>query len=89
MLVRFFGFLREITKETEQELDAESPSSLLNQLSRKYGPEWDKAVTFPGSGKAFLGIICVNGRCLCEDEFKSLKLNDEDTVMIIPPLKGG
>ncbi len=89
MRIRLFGYLREVAKETELQLDAASLSSLLNQLSRRFGPEWDRAITLPGCGKAFLGIICVNGRFLREDELESVRLDDEDTVMIIPPLKGG
>jgi len=89
MRIKLFGYLREVAKETELQLDAASPSSVLTQLSQRFGTEWDRVVTLPGSGKAFLGIICVNGRCLREDEIESLKLDDEDTVMIIPPLKGG
>ncbi|MFP4482891.1 MAG: MoaD/ThiS family protein [Thermovirgaceae bacterium] len=89
MLVRLFGFLREVAKETELELDAASPSLLLHELSARYGPEWDRIVTLPGSDKGFLGIICVNGRCLEENELESFRIDNGDTVMIIPPLKGG
>lgn len=89
MIVRLFGFLRSVAKETELELDAASPSLLLQELSARYGQEWDRNVTYPGSGKAFLGIICVNGRRLEENELESFRLHDGDTVMIIPPLKGG
>jgi MoaD family protein len=87
--VKFFTTLREITGTKEEQLEfskAPTVESLLKQLSKKYGKDFDDYVYNElGSVHGHLHFL-VNGKSITA---LNTRLNDGDTVAILPPVGGG
>ena len=90
--VRFFTTLREITGRKEENIelsDTETVSSLLKQLSRKYGKEFDDYM-FDELGDVHGHLqILVNGRSVTTMCGLKTKLKEGDQMAILPPVGGG
>lgn len=90
--VKFFTTLREITGKKEEQIEfskAATVESLLKSLSQKYGKEFDDYVYDElGSVHGHLSIL-VNGQSITGLRGFSTRLNEDDTIAILPPVGGG
>ncbi len=90
--VKFFTTLREITGKKEEQLEfsrSVTVKSLVSQLSKKYGKEFDDYVYDElGDVRGHLQLL-VNGRSVTALQGLRTKLKDGDQVAILPPVGGG
>ena len=90
--VRFFTTLREITAKKEDQIDLPHPTtvgSLLKQLSKKYGKDYDDYVFDElGDVRGHLQIL-VNGQSITALRGLRTQLKDGDQVAVLPPVGGG
>lgn len=77
MRVRLFAALREIAGASRIEVDAHDVGSLLDQLSERLGPEFDRIMR--------AGTVVVDGETVGRD--RALKPDDE--AALLPPVSGG
>jgi MoaD family protein len=77
MRVRLFASLREIAGTSELEADAPDVGTLLDDLNRRLGPEFSRALS--------AGAVVVNGEASSRD--RTLAPGDE--VALLPPVSGG
>jgi MoaD family protein len=77
MRVRLFAALRELGGTSELEVDAPDVGSLLDQLSEKLGPEFERIMR--------VGTVVVDGETVGRDR----PLNPEDEAALLPPVSGG
>jgi molybdopterin synthase sulfur carrier subunit len=90
--VRFFTTLREITGKKEEQIELKLPTrvgSLLKQLRKKYGKEYEDYVFDElGDVRGHLQVL-VNGQSVTAFRGLRTKLKDGDQVAILPPVGGG
>jgi len=90
--VKFFTTLREIVGKKEEQLEfsrSVTAKSLLSQLSKKYGKEFDDYVYDElGDVRGHLQLL-VNGQSVTALQGLRTKLKDGDQVAILPPVGGG
>jgi molybdopterin synthase sulfur carrier subunit len=90
--VRFFTTLREITGKKEELLEFSKPANVetvLKQLSRKYGKDFDDYMFDElGDVQGHLQIL-INGKSVSTMQGLKTRLNDADQVAILPPVGGG
>ncbi len=90
--VKFFTTLREITGKKEEQLEfsrSVTLKSLVSQLSKKYGKEFDDYVCDElGDVRGHLQLL-VNGQSVTALQGLRTKLKDGDQVAILPPVGGG
>lgn len=90
--VRFFTTLREVTGKKEEQIELTRPttvSSLLKQLSKKYGEEYqDYVFDELGDVRGHLQVL-VNGQSVTALRGFRTTLKDSDQVAILPPVGGG
>jgi len=90
--VRFFTTLREITGKKEEQIEfsrSATVESLLKQLSKKYGKEFDDYVYDElGSVHGYLHLL-INGKSITALQGMRTKLKEGDQVAILPPVGGG
>lgn len=90
--VRFFTTLREITGKREDQIELPRPTSvnsLLKQLGKKYGKEYDDYVFDElGDVRGHLQVL-VNGQSVTTLRGLRTTLKDGDQVAILPPVGGG
>ena len=77
MRVRLFAALRELAGTSELDVDASDVGDLLDQLSRKFGAEFDRIMAS--------GSVMVDG----ERAARSRGLRHEHEVALLPPVSGG
>jgi molybdopterin converting factor small subunit len=77
MRVRLFAALRELAGTSELDVDAPDVASLLDQLSEKLGPEFDRIMR--------VGTVVVDGETVGRDR----ALGPEDEAALLPPVSGG
>ena len=77
MKVRLFAALREIAGASVLEVDAPDVGSLLDQLSEKFGPEFERIIA--------AGAVVVDGETV--DRGRALQQSDD--VALLPPVSGG
>ena len=77
MRVRLFAALRELAGTSVLEVDAEDVGSLLDQLSDKLGPEFDRIMR--------VGTVVVDGQTVD----RSHVLHPHDEAALLPPVSGG
>jgi len=89
---RFFTTLREITGRKEEHIEfskTATVNSLLKQLSRKYGKEFDDYMFDElGEVRGHLQIL-VNGQSVTTMHGLKTRLKEDDQVAILPPVGGG
>ena len=90
--VKFFTTLREITGKKEEQIEffkTATVESLLEQLSKKYGKEFNDYVYDElGNVHGHLHFL-INGKSITAlREFK-IRLKEGDQVAILPPVGGG
>jgi len=90
--VKFFTTLREITGKKDEQFEfprSVTVKSFLNQLSKKYGREFDEYVYDElGDVRGHLHVL-VNGRSVTALQGLRTKLREGDQVAILPPVGGG
>jgi sulfur-carrier protein len=90
--VRFFTTLREITGKREDQIELPRPTSLnslLKQLGKKYGKEYDDYVFDElGDVRGHLQVL-INGQSVTALRGLRTTLKDGDQVAILPPVGGG
>jgi len=77
MRVRLFAALREIAGASELELNAPDVGSLLDQLSDRFGPEFERIIS--------AGAVVVDGETVDRER----TLHPDDDVALLPPVSGG
>ena len=77
MRVRLFAALRELAGASLLEIDASDVGSLLDQLSEKLGPEFDRIMR--------VGTVVVEGETVGRDR----ALGPDDEAALLPPVSGG
>jgi molybdopterin synthase sulfur carrier subunit len=77
MRVRLFAALRELAGTSQLQVDAPDVGSLLDQLSEKFGPEFERIMR--------VGTVVVDGETVGRDR----ALNPEDEAALLPPVSGG
>ena len=77
MRVRLFASLRELAGAPELDLDAGDVGQVLDQLSDKLGPEFDRIMA--------AGSVVVDGERASRDR----RLRPDDQVALLPPVSGG
>jgi len=90
--VKFFTTLREITGKKEEQIEFSrgvTIESLLKQLSKKYGKEFNDYVYDElGNVHGYLHFL-VNGQSITALRGFRTLLKDSDQVAILPPVGGG
>jgi len=90
--VRFFTTLREITGKKEEQIEfarAATVESLLKQLSKKYGKDFNDYVYDEiESVRGHLHLL-VNGQSVTALRGLRTQLKEGDQVAILPPVGGG
>ncbi len=72
-----FAALRELAGASSLEVEADDVGSVLDQLSRRLGPEFDRIMA--------AGSVVVNGER--SERERPIGVNDE--VALLPPVSGG
>jgi MoaD family protein len=75
--VRLFAALREMAGASALEMEAADVGSLLDLLSRTYGPSFDRIMS--------AGTVVVEGERVGRDR----ELGPGDEVALLPPVSGG
>lgn len=90
--VKFLANIREITNESEIELEihpGDSIETVMKTLELRYGTEFKEATTgITASGIPRVSIL-VNGRDMDFLKGFETELQDGDIIVIIPPVAGG
>ena len=91
MIIRYFAYLRDITRKTEQHWDAPvgQLGDLLTCLSQKYGPGFRYWVLEDDGQLSHHSIVLVNGRDARDLEGLNTALKPDDIIAIFPPVAGG
>ncbi len=77
MKVRLFAALRDAVGAARLEIEAPTVGTLLDELSARYGPEFDWIMR--------VGTVVVNGETVGRDHV----LRPDDEVALLPPVSGG
>jgi MoaD family protein len=77
MRVRLFAVFRELAGASVLEIEAPDVGSLLDQLSERLGPEFDRIMR--------AGTVVVDGETVGRDRV----LGPDDEVAVLPPVSGG
>jgi len=92
VIVRYFGFLREITGKKEENAYLEGSieiGDLLEKLMEKYGNKFKRYIfTGPNEVREDL-IFLLNEKNLARTNMLNCQLSDKDTLSILLPIEGG
>ena len=90
--VKFFTTLREIVGKKEEQIklsDSTTLETLLKQLSKKYGEDFEDYVYDElGKVRGHLQFL-INGKSASTDQGMKTKLREGDEIAILPPVGGG
>jgi MoaD family protein len=91
MIIRYFGMLRDITRQNEQTwaTPVASVGELLRVLCATYGPGFQRWVVDDKGNLGGYSIVLVNGIDYRELGGLSATLKADDVVAIFPPVAGG
>lgn len=91
MVIRYFAFLRDITRTGEQVLNdpPDRLELLLHLLSQRYGPAFQRWVLEADGRLSEMSIVLVNGRDARDLNGLDTPLRPDDIVAIFPPIAGG
>lgn len=79
--IKYFGELRRMNGLNEEEIQADSISSLINEIGRRYGK--------PAAKQAKASLITVNGFNIMKYDGWNTKIDRESTVSFYPVCGGG
>ena len=89
---KFFAILREAAQRSEDSLMLKENSTVndfLIKLGSKYGKKFSTLI-FDDSGELRETFVTlVNGQAVNGVAISSVKLNDDDLVVLLPPINGG
>jgi MoaD family protein len=89
MKVKFFGPLRDLTKEAEiDNIESSDVKSLIDNLISRYGHSFEELLTENGKVRSVFMIV-VNGRRIPVSPGIQTKLEKDDHVIIMPMTVGG
>ncbi len=90
--VKFFTTLREIVGKREEQIQLSDPASLeilIEQLSKKYGEEFEDYVCDEtGKMRGHLQVL-INGQSASAEQGMKTLLHEGDEIAILPPVGGG
>jgi len=91
MVIRYFAFLRDITRTGEQILNdpPDRLETLLHTLSQRYGPGFRRWVLEADGRLSEMSIVLVNGRDARDLNGLDTPLRPDDIIAIFPPVAGG
>ncbi len=91
MVIRYFAFLRDITRVREQTWNnpPDRLGDLLVALSRRYGPTFQRFVLEPDGRLSEMSIVLVNGKDSRDLAGLDSPLGPDDIIAIFPPVAGG
>lgn len=78
--IKLFANLKEIVGKGEIEIEAKTVAEVLKKLSESY-PELGRFIMKEGYVQVFVNLKRISDL--------NMKLNDNDTVAILPPVSGG
>jgi molybdopterin converting factor small subunit len=91
--VHYLGYIRNMLKQKEEELELEkgtSLSELLNKLAGIHGAPFKKEVFEPGLKDVKMGFaVTINGTLIGQLDGVETKLNEGDNVILISLMSGG
>ncbi len=91
MIIRYFAFLRDITRKSEQRWDdpCNRLGDLLVLLSKKYGPGFRYWVLEEDGQLSHHSIVLINGRDARDLAGLDTVIKPDDVIAIFPPVAGG
>ncbi len=91
MVIRYFAFIRDITRVSEQTWTnpPDRLGDLLMTLSRRYGPGFQRWVLEPDGRLSDMSIVLVNGKDSRDLAGLDTPLKPDDIIAIFPPVAGG
>ncbi len=91
MVIRYFAFIRDITRVGEQTWPdpPDRLGDLLRSLSRRYGPGFQRWVLESDGRLSDMSIILINGRDSRDLSGLDTPLKTDDIIAIFPPVAGG
>lgn len=91
MVIRYFAFIRDITRVSEQTWNepADHLGILLASLSKRYGPAFQRWVLEEDGRLSQLSIVLINGRDSRDLGGLDAPLKPGDIIAIFPPVAGG
>jgi len=91
--VHYLGYIRNMLRRKEEELELEkdtSLSELLNRLAGIHGDPFKKEVFEPGLKDVKMGFaVTVNGTLIGQLDGVETKLNEGDNVILMSLMSGG
>lgn len=91
--VQYLGYIRNLLRQKEEELELEKGtilSELLNRLAGIYGEPFKKEVYEPGLKDVKMGfVVTVNGILIGQLSGVETKLNEGDNVILMSLMSGG
>ena len=91
--VHYLGYIRNLLRQKEEELELEkdtSLSELLNRLAGIYGEPFKKEVFEPGLEDVKMGfVVTVNGVLMGQLDGVETKLKEGDNVILMSLMSGG
>ena len=91
MLIKYYATLRDITKKTEEQINApvETIGELIDFLCSKYGKSFAKWVSTKDGGFGDLSIFLINGQDCRSIQCLQTSISESDVISIFPPIAGG
>jgi len=91
--VRYLGFIRDMLKKREEEIELEDEallSDLLNKIVGIYGEPFKTEVYKPGQRDVKTGfVVTVNGVLMGQINGVDTRLNEGDSVILMTLMSGG
>jgi len=91
--VHYLGYIRNMLRRKEEELELEkgtSLSELLNRLAGIHGDPFKKEVFEPGLKDVKMGfVVTVNGILIGQLDGVETKLNEGDNIILMSLMSGG
>jgi MoaD family protein len=90
--VRYFTVLRKITQKRQENLEMKPNSTvedMLTVLTGKYGESFERYVSSGKRRKGLQLVFLLNGQDVRNLDGLKTRLNNGDTVAVMPPIAGG
>lgn len=90
--VRYFTILSKITQKRQETIGLREDATIddmLTILSERYGDDFKKYVSLGREKKGLQLVFLLNGQDIAQFSGLKTRLNDGDTVAVMPPIAGG
>jgi len=91
--VQYLGFIKNLIKRSEEELELEEGASLsdvLNKIAGLYGKPFKKEFYEPGLKDVKMGfVVTVNGILMGQLHGMDTRLNEGDNIILMSLMSGG